>query len=101
MRLIVVGSAPGPGPALALAAAERPDVVIVDPRLPGMSDGVDLLSRLRELSPDIRILAMGWGDGPDNPDVASRADGWVRKTFRPSELVAAVVAASGRNGSSG
>ena len=35
---------------------------------------------------------MSWSDTLEQPAVDCGADGFVRKTFRPSELVAAVVA---------
>jgi DNA-binding response OmpR family regulator len=46
--------------------------------------------------PSIRILAMGWSDALESDVLDSGADGFVRKTFRPSELLAAVLATSQR-----
>ena len=46
-RLVVVGSAGQAGPALDLLAAESPDVVIVDPRLPEVAGGLAFIERLR------------------------------------------------------
>jgi DNA-binding NarL/FixJ family response regulator len=89
-RVVVVGSAGRPDDAIALARDTAPDVVIIDPRLPEMATGLELIGRLRAATPDIRVLAMGWGDGPEPSAVAAGADGWVRKTFRPTDLVAAI-----------
>lgn len=98
-RLTVVGSAGDSGAALDLALSEGPDVVIVDPRLPDVDEGVDLVSRLRAALPDLRILAMSWTDTPERAALASGADAFVRKTFRPTELVAAILATDHRAGS--
>jgi DNA-binding NarL/FixJ family response regulator len=91
-RLHVVGGAGQPGLALDLAVATRPDVVIVDPRLPDVDAGTAFIGRLRELVPDARILAMSWSAQLEHGGIECGADGFVRKTFRPAELIAAIVA---------
>jgi DNA-binding NarL/FixJ family response regulator len=96
-RCMVVASAGQVGPALDLAIDHQPDVVIVDPRLPEVDGGIALIARLRVVLPGVRILAMGWSDTLEAGVLESGADGFVRKTFRPSELVAAVLTA-GRTG---
>jgi DNA-binding NarL/FixJ family response regulator len=53
----VRGSAASAEEALDSLAGERPDLVIVDVSLPGMS-GIDLVRRLRELYPDLRCLVI-------------------------------------------
>ena len=93
-RCTVVASAGQPGPAFELALDYDPDVVIVDPRLPEVDSGIAFISRIRTSLPDVRILAMSWSDTLEPNLLESGADGFVRKTFRPSELVAAVLAAS-------
>jgi DNA-binding NarL/FixJ family response regulator len=93
-RCIVVASAGYPGAAFDLAIDYRPDVVIVDPRLPEVDAGMALISRLRSHLPAVRILAMSWSDSLEAAVIESGANGFVRKTFRPSELVAAVLATS-------
>jgi DNA-binding response OmpR family regulator len=95
-RCLVVASAGQVGPALDLAIDHQPDVVVVDPRLPEVDGGIAFISRLRASMPSIRILAMGWSDALEADVLDSGADGFVRKTFRPSELLAAVVATSRR-----
>lgn len=92
-RVTVVGSAGGSGPALDLAVRTDPDVVIVDPRLPEMDGGLAFIARLRTVAPDVRILAMSWSDALEHVALTGGADGFVRKTFRPAELVAAILAA--------
>ena len=91
--VVVVGSAGQPGPAIDLVATESPDVVVIDPRLPEVDAGLALITRLRSSSPDVRVLVMSWTDGLEHTALARRADGFVRKTFRPGELAAAIVAA--------
>ena len=92
-RLSVVGGAGLPGPALDLALATHPDVVIVDPRLPDVDAGTAFIGRLRELVPDTRVLAMSWSENLEHGGIDCGADGFVRKTFRPAELIAAIMAA--------
>jgi DNA-binding NarL/FixJ family response regulator len=91
-RVLVVGSSGQAEPALALANEFRPDVVVVDPRLPGVEGGLSFIATLRARCPDIRILAMSWSDALERTALDGGAHGFVRKTFRPTELVAAIVA---------
>lgn len=92
-RLLVVGSSGQAGPALDLAADHRPDIVVVDPRLPEIEGGLTFIARLRASCPEVRILAMSWSDALERPAIDGGAHGFVRKTFRPAELIAAIVAA--------
>jgi DNA-binding NarL/FixJ family response regulator len=92
-QCMVVASAGQIGPALDLARDHQPDVVIVDPRLPEVDSGIAFITRLRAAMPAIRILAMSWSDSLESAAIASGADGFVRKTFRPSELTSAILAA--------
>jgi DNA-binding NarL/FixJ family response regulator len=89
----VVGSAGTFASAVELAAALAPDIVVVDPRLPGSQDCAALISQIREVAPDTRVLVLDWSE---TADLTSGADGYVRKTFRPRELIEAVVATAGR-----
>jgi DNA-binding NarL/FixJ family response regulator len=89
-RYDVVGSAGQPGAALTLADRTHPDVVIVDPRLPDMRDGVALIRRLRASHPEARILAVGWSPELEAEVLAAGADCFVRKTYRPGDLSGAI-----------
>jgi DNA-binding NarL/FixJ family response regulator len=89
----VVADAGQVGPALDLAIDHAPDVVIVDPRLPEVDGGITFISRLRADLPSTRILLMSWSDSLESALLDCGADGFVRKTFRPSELTAAILAA--------
>ena len=93
-RCTVVASAGQVGQALDLALDHRPEVVIVDPRLPDVAEGMAFIARLRVLQPEVRILVMSWSDKLEASVLESGADGFIRKTFRPAELVAAVRAAT-------
>jgi DNA-binding NarL/FixJ family response regulator len=93
-RCLVVGSAGTADAALLLAKESTPDVVVVDPRLPGVETGAALIARLREVAPTARVLVLNWSD---TADPTSGADAYVRKTFRPHELIDAVVSTSGRS----
>jgi len=93
-RVTVVGTAGDASDAIVQAAATHPDVVIVDPRLPEASDCDAFITDLRRHVPGIRIVCMAPKDILDGAgDV--HADAFVRKTFRPSELVTAILAAAG------
>ena len=93
-RCLVVGSAGTADAALRLATESMPDVVVVDPRLPGIDAGSAFIARLREVVPAARVLVLNWSDTADQ---ASGADAYARKTFRPHELIDAVVSTSGRS----
>lgn len=92
-RVEVVGTAGGARTALALVVDATPDVVIVDPRLPDVDGGIAFIGELRTVVPDIRIVAMSWSDALEHAALSGGADAFVRKTFRPAELVAAIMAA--------
>jgi len=97
-RVVVIGSAGQAGQALDLVVDDRPDIVIVDPRLPELEGGLAFIRELRDRVPEVRILAMSWSDALEAISIDGGAHGFVRKTFRPTELVAAILATSGRVG---
>jgi DNA-binding NarL/FixJ family response regulator len=87
----VVGEAGDVDAAIAVAAAERPDVVLLDLVLPG-GGGVAALPRLLALVPAPRVLVLTSFGGDDQALAAVRAgaSGWLGKDVPPSELEAAV-----------
>jgi DNA-binding NarL/FixJ family response regulator len=87
-KCLVIGTAGTADGAVLLAAEAAPDVVVVDPRLPGV-DGAALIARLRAVAPATRVLVLNWSE---TADLASGADAYARKTFRPHELIDAVIA---------
>jgi DNA-binding NarL/FixJ family response regulator len=93
-QLCVVGSTGQTGPAIDLVLATAPDIVVLDPRFPEPEAGLSFVHRLRAVAPGVRILVMSGTDPSDQADLVGSADGFIRKTFRPNDLVAAVVAAA-------
>ena len=88
-------AAPGStDPAIDVVLATEPDIVVLDPRLPEPDAGLTFIRRLRAVAPGVRILVMSGTDPSDQADLVGAADGFIRKTFRPSDLVAAVIAAA-------
>jgi len=89
-RFNVVGSAGLVADAIAIAKAGRPQVVILDPRLPDVSDGMALIRRLRSMDPAIAILAVGWSPDLEHTALEAGADCFIRKTFKPGDLANAI-----------
>jgi DNA-binding response OmpR family regulator len=75
-----------------MIAAERPQVVVVDPRLPELAGGRAFIARIRELDPALGVVVMCWPEALEDALLADAADACIRKTFRAGELVAAVEA---------
>jgi DNA-binding NarL/FixJ family response regulator len=72
---------------LAVDTAE-PAVVVIDPRLPGIADGIGLLDQLRAEHPATRVLVMSWSH---DADVAGHAtEPVLDKNASPEDLVAAI-----------
>jgi DNA-binding NarL/FixJ family response regulator len=94
-RFDIVGSAGHAGAAISLVAAHRPDVVVIDPRLPELPDGIALIRRMRAIHPGVRILAVGWTPTLEHDTLAAGADGFVRKTFKPGDLSGAIARCMG------
>jgi DNA-binding NarL/FixJ family response regulator len=96
--ITVVGEAGSVAEALARVPAVRPDVVVVDMRLPD-GDGADLCARLRAHDPRLRCLILTSYSDDEAVAAAVRAgcSGYLLKQVRGSALVSAVrtVAAGG------
>ena len=76
-----------------MVLATKPDILVIDPRLPELDGGLSLIERVRRAAPRVRIVVMG-AASLEGSELQLAADGFVRKTFRPNDLVAAVVAAA-------
>jgi DNA-binding NarL/FixJ family response regulator len=79
--------------ALGMCLEQRPDVVVLDARLPGMG-GAEVLRRLLERLPDLRVLVFS---GHDNPQliremIEAGANGFVEKTAKFGEFKKALAA---------
>ena len=95
-RCLVVGSAGQPDRALDLAAAMSPDVAVVDSRVPGLTIDRNFVDCLRSVAPEVRIVVLNWSDTNGSQTGLPGADVYIRKTFRPQELIDAVVDAARR-----
>ncbi|MGR4879540.1 response regulator [Streptomyces sp. LARHCF249] len=87
----VVGEAADGEEAVALAHRLRPDVVVMDIRMPVL-DGVGATERLARTLPECRVLALSTFDMDEYVVAALRAGayGFLPKDISPEELVAAV-----------
>jgi len=92
-RCAVVGSAAGTLEAVALAATLEPQIAVIDSRLDDeCAEG--FIPTLRTTVPGIRVLVLNW-DAATEPVTSLRgADAYIRKTFRPHELIDAVISAA-------
>ncbi len=89
-RYHVVGTAGHAGAALELVASAHPDVIVIDPRLPDLPDGLALIRRMRAIEPAAHILAVGWTPGLEHDALEAGADGFARKTFKAGDLSGAI-----------
>ncbi|MFS0704622.1 response regulator [Cellulomonas sp. 179-A 9B4 NHS] len=89
--LEVVGEAGDGRAAIEQVAALRPDVVLMDVRMPGMN-GIDATERLVASHPGTRVLILTTFDLDEYAFAALRvgASGFLLKDARPAELVAAI-----------
>ena len=93
-RVEVVGIAGQAGPATDMVINARPDVVLVDPRLPDLPGGLDFIRRIHEVAPTVRVLVVCSPEFLEIVGSSEGVHGSLRKTFRPGDLTAAIEAAS-------
>jgi DNA-binding NarL/FixJ family response regulator len=89
----VAGEAGDGDTAVAIVARERPDVVLMDVRMPG-ADGIDATQRIVTADPAARVLVLTTFDHDDYLYGALHAGaaGFLLKNASPEDLVRAVVA---------
>jgi len=90
----VVGEAGDGAQAVASAVELRPDVVLMDLRMPAMG-GVEAIARLRDQAPSARVLVLTTYDTDNDvlPAIEAGATGYLLKDAPRDELVRAVRAA--------
>jgi DNA-binding NarL/FixJ family response regulator len=93
-RIEVVGIAGQVAPAIDLVRTASPDVVIVDPRLPDVDDGLAFIREVHAVAPTVRVVIACPQELISQDALAIGPDRCLRKTFRPDDLTAAIVAAS-------
>lgn len=85
---ICIESEAADGPTgLALVAERKPDVAIVDIRLPGMN-GVDVAEQIQQISPDTRIMLISgfFDDAAVIQALQLGVDGIITKTDSPQQF---------------
>lgn len=89
--LTVVGEAGSGAEAIRLADELRPDVVLMDIRMPG-TDGIEATHLITAASPDVRILILTTFDDEDNVYAALRAgaSGFLVKDMALTDIIAAI-----------
>ena len=87
----VVGEAGDGAEAVALAERERPDVVLMDVRMPDM-DGIEATRRIVASGSPARVIVLTTYDADEYVFAALRAgaSGFMLKDVRPPELVEAI-----------
>jgi DNA-binding NarL/FixJ family response regulator len=91
----VVGQAADAAEALALVAAEKPNVVVMDIQMPGELDGIEATRRIAAEHPTVRVVMLTMNEDDDTVVSAIRAgaSGYLLKGSGASEVLAAVRAA--------
>jgi DNA-binding NarL/FixJ family response regulator len=89
--MAVVGEAGDGAEAVELTARLRPQVVLMDVRMPGM-DGIEATGRISAATPDSRVLILTTFDLDEYAFAALRAGaaGFLLKNALPAELIAGV-----------
>ncbi|GGN60599.1 DNA-binding response regulator [Actinoplanes lobatus] len=93
--LTVVGEASSGVDGVALALAERPDIVLMDLRMPG-GDGVEAIERILAATSDVRVMVLTTYESDRDilRAIEAGAAGYLLKDASPKELADAVRAAA-------
>jgi DNA-binding NarL/FixJ family response regulator len=94
--IAVAGEADEGAEAVRVARAVRPDVVVMDVRMPGL-DGLQALRQIVEALPEVRVLILTTFEMDEYIYAALRggASGFLLKDTEPSELVRAIRVVAG------
>lgn len=92
-EVAVMGGAGDVRAALELVDQARPDVALVDPRLPDIEAGIALIAGLSRAWPHMRIVMTGWNDTAGHAQLDGAPTTYVSKSATPEEFVRAIVEA--------
>lgn len=94
--LEVVGEASDGAEAVALAASLRPDVVLMDLRMPKLT-GAEATARIAESLPEVRVLVLTTYENDDDilGAIEAGASGYLLKAAPQEEIVAGIRAVAG------
>ena len=87
----VVGRAGDVRAALELVEEQRPDVVLVDPRLPDIEAGLALIAGLARAWPSMRVVLTGWSDTEGHAPLEAGEAAYVSKSASPEQFAEAIV----------
>jgi DNA-binding NarL/FixJ family response regulator len=89
--LCVIGEASDGQEAIALAASDQPDVIVLDISMPG-TDGIAAFGELRRVAPEARLLILTAHDRQAYVRAFRRlgAAGYLLKSAAPRELISAI-----------
>ena len=90
-QVAVIGGAGDVRSALDLVERQRPDCVLVDPRLPDVEAGMALVGGLGRAWPQLRIVLTGWAGTDGNGPLADERTRYVSKDGSPEQFVTAIV----------
>lgn len=93
--LTVIGEASSGDAGVTLALAERPDIVLMDLRMPD-GDGVEATGRILAAAPDLRVMVLTTYESDRDilRAIEAGASGYLLKDATPAELADAVRAAA-------
>jgi two-component system nitrate/nitrite response regulator NarL len=94
-RFAVVGDSGDPRSAVARIGELRPDIVVLDITMPGLS-GIDAIPLIREAHPRVKVVMLTHHEGESFVDQALKAgaDGYLSKDSDPAELTLALESVS-------
>jgi DNA-binding NarL/FixJ family response regulator len=89
--MTVMGIAKNGNEAVAMAEEDRPDIILMDIRMPGM-DGVEAVRKIKPLHPEIKIIMLSTyhEDALVRSALLAGASGYLLKDISPTELIAAI-----------
>lgn len=90
-RVSVVGHASDVRAALEEVERARPDVMLVDPRLPDIEAGVALIAGVSRAWPSLRIVLTRWSDTEGHAQLDAKPIHHVSRSGSPEDFVTAIV----------